>query len=109
MKLRHSAPIPLGHIAHAEPGVFTLLDGDGVVKTLPQQPVIGLCFIRWSHLKIDQRADDSFSGGVKQGFMVGAVVNEEFFILIPGAEVTSKDGQYPIFRFDLAAQHTVQF
>ena len=105
MKLRHSAPIPLGHIAHAELGIFPLLDSDGVIEALPQQPVIGLRFIRRCHLEISQRADDSLSCGIKQGFMVGAVVDEEFFVLIPGAEVASENGQHPVFRFNLAAQH----
>ena len=37
--------------------------------------------------------------------MVGAVVEEELLIEIPGAEVAPENGEHPVFRLNLAAQH----
>ena len=89
LKFRHGIPVALGHIAHPQLGIFPFFDGNGVVKSLPQQPVVGLRFIRRSHLKICQRTDHGLSGGIEQRLVVGAVVNEKFFVLIAGAEVTA--------------------
>ena len=44
-------------------------------------------------------------GGVKERFVVGAVVDEEGFVLVAGAEVAPQQGQHPVFRLNLAAQH----
>lgn len=48
LKFRHGIPVALGHIAHPQLGIFPFFDGNGVVKPLPQQPVVGLRFIRRS-------------------------------------------------------------
>jgi len=39
---------------------------------------------------------------------VGSVVNEELFVLIPGAEVVSEDRQNPVFGFNFTAQYTAE-
>ena len=109
LELRHGAPVPLGHVRHPAAGVVPLLDGDGVVKPFPEDTVIGLPLIRRRHLEVLQRADDRLAGGVKQGFLVGTVVEEESFVLLPGAEVASQQGEYPVFRLDLPAQDAAQF
>ena len=91
LKFCHGVPVPLWHIPHPALGIIPLFDGDGIVKTLPKDPVRRFCVIRRSHLKILQRTDHGFSGGVKQGFLVGAVINEKTVIHVPGAEMAAKD------------------
>ena len=40
--------------------------------------------------------------------MVGAVVEEELLIEIPGAEVAPENGEHPVLRLNLAAQRAPQ-
>ena len=95
-------------MGHSQFRIFPLTNSYGVIKPLPKQPIGGLCFIRWRHLKVRQRANDGLASGVKQSLVVGAVVNEKLLVLIAGAEVAPQNGEDPIFRFDLASQNAAQ-
>ena len=108
LELRHGPPVPLGHICHPTPGIVPLFNGDGIVKPLPENAVIGFRLIRWGHLEVLQGPDDSLAGGIEQRLPVGAVIEEEPFVLIPGAKMAPQDRQYPIFRLDLSAQNAPQ-
>jgi len=59
-------------------------------------------------LEVLQGPDHSLPGGVKEGFMVGAVVEEEGFVQISGAEMPGQQRQDPVFRRDFTAQHAAQ-
>ena len=108
LELCHGAPIPLWHLGHAAAGILTLPDGDGVVKPLPQQPVAGLCLVGWRHPEVVQRADQGLSLLVEQRLVMGAVVEEESLVPVAVAEVAAQQGQDPVFRLDLPAQHASQ-
>ena len=108
-EFRHGVPVALGHLGLAAPGIIPLFDGDGIVESLPEQTVIGLFFVRRRHVKILQRTDDGFAGGIEQGFFVGTIVDEEAFVHVSGAEMAAQHGKYPVFGFDLAAEDAAQF
>ena len=108
LELRHGGPIALGHVAHSKAGIFPLLDGNGVVKTLPQEAVTGLRLIGRTHLKLSQRVDGCFPRDVEQRFFVGAVIEEEALIVKAGAKVPTQHGEDPVLWLDLPAQYASQ-
>ena len=89
LKFRHGTPIAFWHLCHAAFGVAALFDGNGVIESLPQDAVVGLCLIRGRHLKILQGANSSLSGGIKQSLFIGAVIDKKPFVHIPRAEVAA--------------------
>ena len=69
---------------------------------------MSLCFIRRRHLKVLQRLNDRLAVGVEQSLPVGAVVKEKFLALVAGTKVASQQGEDPVFRLNLSAQHAAQ-
>ena len=57
LELRHDAPVALGHVGHAAPGVVAALDGDDVVELPPQPPAVQLLFPRRTGYKVLRRQD----------------------------------------------------
>lgn len=103
LELRHLVPITLGHVGHPAPGILPLPDGHGVVKPLPQRPVTGLGLVRRRHLKVLQRADHRLAAGIKQGLLMGPVIEEKGLPLIAGTEVAAQQGEHSVFGPDLSA------
>ena len=67
-----------------------------------------LGFIGRRHLKIRQRANYRPAGSIEKRLVVGAVIDEKFFILVSGAEMAPQQRQYPVLRLDLSAQNAAQ-
>ena len=108
LELRHGAPVAFGHVAHAQAGVFPFLDGNGIIKPLPQQAVTGLRLVRRGHLEGRQGPDNRLAGDVEQGLPVGAVIKEETLVVKPGGEVSPQRRENPVFWLDFAPQHASQ-
>jgi len=66
-------------------------------------------FVRGSHPEILQREDDGFPTCVEKSLLMGAVIDEKSLFPIAGAKVTAQEGENPVFRLDLTAQHTSHF
>ena len=105
LELRHGPPIALRHVGHAETGIFPLPNGYCVIKPLPEKAVTGFRLVRRGHLEIRQGPDDRLTAGVKQGFFVGAVVEEKGLVVHPGLEVAAQHRQNPVLRLDFPAQY----
>ena len=108
LELCHGAPVALWHLGHPAFGIVALLDGNGVIKALPEKPVASLSLIRRGHLEVLQRADNGLARSIKQRLFVGAVIDEEGLVLVAGAEVAPQEGENPVFRLNLAAQDAAQ-
>ena len=51
---------------------------------------MGLRLVRRGHLKVRQGPDDRLAGNVKQGLLVGAVIEEKPLVVEPGGEVPAQ-------------------
>lgn len=67
-----------------------------------------LGFIGRRHLKIRQRANYRLAGSIEKRLVMGAVIDEKFFILVSGAEMAPQQRQYPVLRLDFPAQNAAQ-
>ena len=67
-----------------------------------------LGFIGRRHLKIRQRANYRPAGSIEKRLVMGAVIDEKFFILVSGAEMAPQQRQYPVLRLDFPAQNAAQ-
>ena len=108
LKFRHGIPVAFGHLRLLAFRIIALLDGDGIIKPLPKNAVIGFRFVGRGHLERLQGADDCLPGSVEQRLLVGAVIDEKCFLPVAGAEMAAQDGEDPVFRFYLTAQHAAK-
>ena len=108
LKFRHGIPVAFGHLRLLAFRIIALLDGDGIIKPLPKNAVIGFRFVGRGHLERLQGADDCLPGSVEQRLLVGAVIDEKCLLPVTGAEMAPQNGEYSVFGFDLTAQYTAQ-
>lgn len=108
LKFRHRAPIALGHVRHAKLFIFARFDGDGTVKAAPETAVFCFRLVRRGHFKVFERDDARFAAAVEQGFVVGAVIDEEGFVMRAVAKVVPQQRQHAVFRLDLRAEDAVE-
>ena len=106
-ELRHDAAVPLGQKRVLTPRIFPLLDGHDLEELLPERPVVQLFALGQSGLEAVDLRYAGASVGVQQQLPVGTVINKETLVGVPLAEVAAQQGQYPVFRLDLRAQHAV--
>ena len=104
LELRHGAPVALGHVGPAEPGVIALPDGHGVVELLPEAAVGGLRFVGSRQGQGVQGPDDGLAVLAQQDFTMGTVVDEKILVLEAGAEVAPQQREDPVLRLDLRGQ-----
>ena len=99
-ELRHGAAIALGHEGVLAPGIIALLDGDGLIKPLPQPPERHLLITGQRQLQAVHGQDAGVALCVDQQLPVGAVVDKEGFVGVAVAEVPPQQGQNPVFGLD---------
>lgn len=108
LEFRHGIPVPHGHLGPAAGGIVSLPNGNGIVKPLPKQAIVGLLFIRRRHLKLLQWPDHCLAACMKQRFAMGPVIQEKGVIRIAGAKVAPQQGKHPVLGLDLSAQNAAQ-
>lgn len=108
LKFRHGAPVPFGHVRHAELLVFARFNGYGVIETSPKAAITCLDLIRPRHFELIERYDPRYAAAVKQRLAVCAVVDEKRFITVSFAEVMPKQRENTVFGFNFRAQYAIE-
>ena len=89
-EFRHRAPVAFGHTGVLTPGIGAFFDGYGLVKPLPQCPVVNLFLARQIQVEPVYVKDPGAAVGIQQKILVRAVIDEKRLVGATVAEVSAQ-------------------